>query len=373
MIRKKSLPFIPLAIPDLRGNPISMVSKTIRDNWISSAGPAVDEFESLISKEVNSKFALATITGSAALHLALKIFDIGRGNRVLVPDLTFAATINAVIVSGAVPILVDVDRETWTLDIEATKKAILKFKPKAIIVVHTLGHPAQMDELKKVASENNIILIEDAAGALGAKYKDKAVGSLSDAGIFSFNGNKVFTTGAGGAVVLNKKELYKKGKTLYTQARKKDLYDYSDVGYNYRMPNLNASLGVSQIPFLKKLIEKKRIIADKYDSSFSAVKHFDVMPRKKWAQSSCWLYSLQFKSVKKAKSFTEYLLSNNIGARLFWNALSNQKPYKKYKSVLYGVASGLSNKIVSIPCSTSLKNDEQNKVINTVESWSRNE
>ena len=148
MIRKKSLPFIPLAIPDLRGNPISMVSKTIRDNWISSAGPAVDEFESLISKEVNSKYALATITGSAALHLALKIFDIGRGNRVLVPDLTFAATINAVIVSGADPILLDVDRETWTLDIEATKSNF-ENKPKAIIVVHTLGHPAQMDELNK--------------------------------------------------------------------------------------------------------------------------------------------------------------------------------------------------------------------------------
>ena len=201
MTKKKNIPFIPLAIPDLRGKPISMVSKAIKDNWISSAGPAVDEFEKLIAKEVNSKFALATITGSAALHLALKVFGLGKGDRVLVPDFTFAATINSVIVSGAEPILVDVDRETWTLDIESTKKAVLKFKPKAIIVVHTLGHPAHMDELKKITSENNILLIEDAAGALGAKYKDRAVGSLSDAGIFSFNGNKVFSTGAGGALI----------------------------------------------------------------------------------------------------------------------------------------------------------------------------
>tara|TARA_B100001248_G_C27392502_1_gene463292 strand:+ start:271 stop:1395 length:1125 start_codon:yes stop_codon:yes gene_type:complete len=371
MIRKKILPFIPLAVPDLRGKHINMLSNAIKDNMISSAGPAVEKFESLIAKELNSKFALATITGSAALHLALKIFDIGRGHKVLVPDFTFAATINSVIVSGAEPILVDVNRETWTLDVDLTEKAVKKFKPRAIIVVHTLGHPAQMDELNKIALENNIILIEDAAGAIGAKYKNKLVGSLSDAGIFSFNGNKVFTTGAGGAVVLNKKGLYKKGKTLYTQARKRGLYDYSDVGYNYKMPSLTASLGISQIPFLKKLIKKKRIIADKYDSHFSAIKQFNTMPRKKWAQSSCWLYSLQFKSTSNAKAFTEYLLSKKVGAKLFWNALSKQKPYKKYKSILCGTASALSNKIVSIPCSTSLNDDEQNKVINVVESWSQ--
>ena len=242
MKRQKSLKFIPLAVPDLRGNPKQKVLKTIENNWISTAGKEVDEFERLIAKEVGSKYALATITGSAALHLALKVFGIGKGDRVLIPDLTFAATINSVIISGAEPIIVDININTWTLDLECTEKAILRYKPKAIIVVHTLGHPAHMEEFKEITSKNKIILIEDAAGALGANYKGKNVGTLSDAGIFSFNGNKVISTGSGGALVLNKKT-FKKGKILYTQARVKQLYNYSDVGYNYRMSNLNAALG----------------------------------------------------------------------------------------------------------------------------------
>lgn len=367
----KDKQLIPLAIPDLRGNPSSNLRKAIKSNWISSAGPAVNEFESLICKEVRGKYVLATITGSAALHLALKIFGIGKGHRVLVPDLTFAATINSIIISGAEPILVDVDKETWTLDIQLTKKAILKYKPQAIIVVHTLGHPAKMDELKEISSENKIVLIEDAAGALGAKYKNKKVGALSDAGIFSFNGNKVLSTGSGGALILNKKSLFEKGKILYNQGRIKKLYNYSDVGYNYRMSNINASLGVSQIPYLNSFVKKKINIAKKYDKNFINIESFKLMPRKEWATSSCWLYSLLFKSRKSALSFNKYLSKKMISSRFFWNALSLQKPYKNYKSILNGTAFGLSNKIISIPCSTSLTKYQQDRVIVSIKKWSK--
>ncbi len=373
MKKNKNLKFIPLAVPDLRGSPIKKVSKAVKENWISSAGKEVDEFERLIAKEVDSNYALATITGSAALHLALKVFGIGKGKRVLIPDLTFAATINSVIISGAEPILVDINKNTWTLDLECTQKAILRYKPSAIIVVHTLGHPAQMDELKEIASKNKVILIEDAAGSLGAKYKGKKVGALSDAGIFSFNGNKVLSTGSGGALVFNKKKYYNKGRVLYTQARIKNLYNYSDVGYNYRMSNLNASLGVSQLPFLEQLVKKKIIIANRYDKAFKDIKNFVIMPRESWCISSCWLYSVQFKTKRKASSFANYLSKNMIGARMFWNALSLQKPYKHFKSVLNGTASYLSYKVVSIPCSTSLKINEQERVISLVKKWCKDE
>lgn len=365
----KNISFIPLSVPDFRGNSAAMVTKSIRENWVSSAGPKVDEFESLLAKEVKSKFVLATITGSTALHLALSVLGVGRGHKVLVPDFTFAATINSVIISGAEPILVDIDRDTWTLDLESTKTAILKFKPKAIIVVHTLGHPAKMDELKNLALENKIYLIEDAAGALGAEYKGRKVGTLADAGIYSFNGNKIFSTGSGGALVLKKQQFYKKAKSLYIQAKIRDQYNYSDVGFNYRMSNLNASLGVSQIPYLKKLILKKIEIAKKYDAAFNENQYFRLMPRKKWAKSSCWLYSLEFRSDYKAKNFFEYLLKNKISAKPFWKALSKQKPYKHYKKILNGNAAFLSNKIISIPCSTSLNKIQQNRVINTVNNW----
>ena len=248
MISKpKVFNYIPLSIPDIRGNASEVVGNVIKDNWVSSAAPGVDVFEKQIAKLALSKFALATINGSAALHLALVTLGIGKGSKVIVPDLTFAATVNAVILAGATPIFVDVNNYSWTLDINLTKEAIRLHKPDAIVVVHTLGHPAEMDELKNICSINKMLLIEDAAGAIGSRYKGKPLGSLGDAGVYSFNGNKILTTGGGGALLLQSKKYEKKAKILYKQARVANEYSYNYIGFKKRQ---------SSPKFLWKSLEK---------------------------------------------------------------------------------------------------------------------
>ena len=360
---------IPLCVPDIRGNGLGMVSNAINDNWVSSAAPGVDVFENEIARTVSSKFALATINGSAALHLALVTLGIGKGSKVLVPDFTFVATINAVIMSGAIPILVDVNNYSWTLDLNLTEKAIKLHKPDAVIVVHTLGHSAEMDELKNMCATKHIFLIEDAAASIGSNYKGKSLGTIGDAGIYSFNGNKTLTTGGGGALLLQSKKYAKKAKLLYKQARDSNEYTYSKVGFNYRMPNLNAALGISQLNHLTNFINAKRNIAAIYDNAIKSLKNIRPMPRLEWGDSSCWLYSIKTLNKQTSLSLIDFLKTKNIEAKLFWNALSIQTPYKEFLNVLQGNSVELSGSIVSIPSSTSLKKLEQQRVIQALTEW----
>ena len=370
MISKpKVFNYIPLSIPDIRGNASEVVGNVIKDNWVSSAAPGVDVFEKQIAKLASSKFALATINGSAALHLALVTLGIGKGSKVIVPDLTFAATVNAVILAGATPIFVDVNNYSWTLDINLTKEAIRLHKPDAIVVVHTLGHPAEMDELKNICSINKMLLIEDAAGAIGSRYKGKPLGSLGDAGVYSFNGNKILTTGGGGALLLQSKKYEKKAKILYKQARVANEYSYNYIGFNYRMPNINAALGLSQLEYLPDLIKSKQHIANIYDDSLKGLKNIISMPRLDWGESSCWLYSLKTANKKSSLSLIKFLKNRNIESKLFWNALSVQRPYKSFYNVLQGNSIKFSGTIVSIPCSSSLKKKDQLTVIEALIEW----
>ena len=361
--------FIPLAIPDLRGDISGPILKVIKENWLSTAGKEINELESQIANISNSKYALATITGSSALHLALKTLGIGKKHKVLIPDLTFAATINAVILSGATPIIVDVNDHNWTIDLKLTEQAMNLHKPDALIVVHTLGNPAEISQLKDLCKKYEVLFIEDAAGAIGATYKNKPVGSFGNAGIYSFNGNKIITTGAGGALLLNSNKLYLKAKLLYSQARVGKEYNYEDVGYNYRMPNINAVLGLSQINYLSDFIKDKRKIASIYDEAFFKRKDIIPMPRLKEGKSSCWLYSIRTASKKDSLSLINYLYENNIESRLFWNALSAQRPYKSYDKYLNGISYKLTGTIVSIPCSTSLNINNQERVIDLIMKW----
>jgi perosamine synthetase len=361
--------FIPLSIPDLRGNVKKHVMSAIEENWISSAAPGVKKFEDEIAKIASSKFAIATITGSAALHLALKTLNLGLGDKVIIPDFTFAASINAVELSGATPIIVDVSREDWTLDTNLLEQVILQESPAAIIVVHTLGHPAKMNEILKLKRKYKIKIIEDAAGAMGAEYKKKKVGCLGDAGIFSFNGNKVLTTGSGGALLLNSKKLYTRANLLAKQGKNSLEYKYKYSGFNYKMSNLNASLGYPQIKLFKILLKKKIAIAKFYDLAFKTNSRFSLMPRNNKVKSSCWLYSLKMNSKKDAKSLIRFLKKRKIESRLFWENLSSQKPYRNYLLISKKVSNDLSKKIVSLPCSTNLTKEDQKTVIQETLTW----
>ena len=361
--------FIPLSVPDIRGNVKKYIFEAIEENWVSSAAPGVKIFEKEIAKIACSKFAIATITGSAALHLALKTLKLGPGSKVVVPDFTFAATINAVELSGATPILVDINKEDWTLDTKLLEKVILRKKPDAVIVVHTLGHPANMNDFLKLKKKYNIKIIEDAAGAMGAEFENKKVGCIGDAGIFSFNGNKVLTTGSGGALVLNSKILFTRASLLAKQGKEGLEYKYKYSGFNYKMSNLNASLGYSQIKLFKKLLKKKIDIAKMYDKAFKLTADFSPMPRSEKVKSSCWLYSLKMSSKNDARSLIKFLKNKNIESRLFWENLSSQKPYKNYLSITNKVATSLSGTIVTLPCSTSLTKHDQQAVIEETLNW----
>lgn len=363
--------FIPLAIPHIQGDAVNRVKKVIEDNWVSSVAPGVLEFENSIANFVSSKFALATITGSAALHLALAALGIGKGSKVLVPDLTFVATINSVLAVGAIPILVDINNYSWTIDINLTKEAIKIHKPDAMIVVHTLGHPAEIDEITNICSENNILLIEDAAAQVGAKYKEKNIGTFGDAGIYSFNGNKLFTTGAGGALLIQNENYKNKAELLYKQGRiNSKEYIYSDVGFNYRMCNINAAFGLSQLEYIDKLINLKLHLSKVYDEAFKGIERFSLMPRLEWSKGSyVWLYSLKTKNKNESLSLINFLQECNIEGKLFWNGLSTQEPYKKFERVLNGTSELLSGSIVSLPCSTSITELEQERVIESVKRW----
>jgi dTDP-4-amino-4,6-dideoxygalactose transaminase len=363
---------IPLSVPDLRGREAEYVAECVRANWVSSAGPAVGEFETRIAALCGRRHAVATTNGTVALHLALILAGVRPGDYVLLPDWTFAATANAVYHAGATPVLADITAESWTLDPELVADTLAGFSEgriAAVIAVHALGHPAHMDPLADACRRFGVPLIEDAAGAIGARYGGRAAGSLGDASMLSFNGNKVVTTGGGGMVLTDHPEWAERARSLSTQARNGDRYRYTEVGFNYRMPNVNAVLGIAQIERLPAMLEAKRRIAAAYDRALAGRPDLRPMPRCPWANSNHWLYSVRCGSPADAVSLTEHLRHAGVEARVFWEALSEQPPYGSAPRRLTGVAAGISGRVVSLPSSSSLSESEQAQVVDAVAGW----
>jgi len=360
---------IPLAVPDLRGNEAAYLQRCIADGWVSSAGPYVTEFEKAIAALVGVGHGVAIVNGTAALHLALVAAGVAKGDRVIVPDWTFAATANAVLMAGAAPVFVDVQEASWALDAKLLERAIGQHRPAAIIAVHVLGHPADMDPIMAVARARGVPVIEDAAGAIGAFYKGRPVGSLGDAATFSFNGNKTVTTGGGGAIVTGREDWAKHARALSTQARPGTAYRYEEAGFNYRLPNVNAALGLAQLERLDAMLAAKRAIAARYDAALAGRADLSPMPRAAWAKSGCWLYSVRCATREGAASLVAHLDAASITARTFWEALSPQAPYRAYPVVRSGVADALSGKVVSLPCSSNLTDAEQARVIDALAAW----
>lgn len=358
---------IPLAIPDLRGREAAYLARCVEDNWVSSAGPQVAAFEAAVADVAGTRHAVATVNGTAALHLALLAAGVGPGDRVLVPDWTFAATANAVLHAGATPVFLDITEESWSLDPALVAEAIETYQPRAVIAVHVLGHAADMDAIQTAAGA--VPVIEDAAGAIGAQYKKRTVGSLGDAAIFSFNGNKTVTAGGGGAIVTDREEWADRARSLSTQARAGAGYRYAEAGYNYRMPNINAALGLAQLERLDEMLAAKRAIAERYDAAFAARDDLSPMPRCDWGRSACWLYSLRCADMDSASGLVTHLNQAGIEARSFWEALSDQVPYAKFPSIRTGVAALLSGTVVSLPCSSLLSEADQARVIAALADW----
>ena len=283
---------LPVAEPSLGEKELLYVTECILTGWVSSAGKFVTRFEEMFAEFCSTCYAVATSKGTTALHLALLSLGIGPGDEVIVPTLTFIATANAVTYTGARPVFVDSELETWNIDPKLIEPAITP-RTKAIIVVHLYGHPADMDPIMEIAACHNLAVIEDAAEAHGACYKGRRVGGIGDIGTFSFYGNKIITTGEGGMLVTNRADLAEQVRMLRDHGMSPERrYWHPVLGYNYRMTNLQAALGVAQMERIEAILATKRLIAQTYTDALCNVCGLTLPPKAAWAESVCWLYSV---------------------------------------------------------------------------------
>ncbi len=362
---------IPLATPDLRGREAEYLLQCIRDNWVSSAGPFVTELERRMATLAQADHAVATVNGTAAIHLALIAAGVAPGGVVILPDWTFAATANGICHAGAQPWFFDVTAESWSLDPTLVSEALAKpdHGVSAVIAVDALGHPADMDPLRDACRKANIPLIEDAAAAIGAHYKGQPCGGLATFGTFSFNGNKTVTAGGGGMIVTNDAQAAKRMRALSAQARAGAEYIHEEIGWNYRMTNLNAAVALAQLERLDEMVATKKQIAARYDLVLAGRNDLVPMPRRPWAESSCWHYGVLAASEHDARALVAHLAARAIEARIFWRSLGMQKPWRNARRTLTGVSQRLSGRVVVLPCSTHIREDELDRVVAALETF----
>jgi perosamine synthetase len=357
---------IPIASPLLMGNELAYVTDCIKTGWVSSQGTFVGKFETMFRDYCEMPYALAVSNGTVALHLALVALDIGEGDEVIVPDLTFAASINAIIYTGATPVIADIDPVTWTLD-PASVERMISPQTKAIMPVHLYGHPCHMDELLALATKHNLYVVEDCAEALGSKYNGQPVGTFSDAATFSFFGNKTITTGEGGMIIFKDEKIYKRAQMLRDHGMSKEKrYWHLEVGFNYRLTNLQAALGVAQMERVTEFVEAKRKIADTYNSVVNLQPEFTAPPSEKWAYSSYWLYTFIVKpdSGLMRDRLIDKLLKKGIETRPIFYPLHVMPPYIGYrKDGDMLVSTYVSRNGISLPSSVSISEEELFQVV----------
>lgn len=353
--------FIPVFEPSITQKEIDYVLDAIKSGWVSSLGRYIYEFENRFAQYIGVKYALTTANGTTALHLGLVSLGIKEGDEVIVPDLTFVATGNAVTYTGAKPVFADIDPEIWCIDPDDIKKKISK-KTKAIIPVHLYGHPADMDEIIKIAKEHSLYVIEDAAEAHGAEYKDKKVGSIGDIGVFSFYGNKIITTGEGGMLTTNNEKLYEKARYLRDHAMSKQKkYWHTEIGYNYRMTNIQAALGLAQLERINELINKKRQIFQWYKESLYEIDGIMLNPEKKWGKNVYWMVCLVLEKdfgITRDEIMIK-LKEKCIDTRPFFYPISEMPMYGG--KALNPIAKKISERGINLPSGVNLKKEDVNQ------------
>jgi aminotransferase in exopolysaccharide biosynthesis len=368
---------IGLSEPFLGGNERRYMGECIDTNFVSSVGPFVERFEREFATYVGAKYAVACASGTAALHVAFRLIDLQPGDEVLVPSLTFVASVNPITYERGTPVLVDSELESWNMNpalvvdyIESAARAGRKL-PKAVEVVHLLGHPAKLEAIVDICAKHNIVVIEDAAEALGANYQagrydGRHVGTIGKIGCFSFNGNKIITTGGGGMLTTDDPELARRAKHLTTQARLPGpAYRHDEIGYNYRLTNVAAALGVAQLEQLPQFIKKKLAIAARYDAAFKGREGFVLPPRASWAVPTCWLYSLRVAHGRD--ELMHKLAASQIEARPIWTPVHTMPMYARAPRVGGERAEQLAAEGLSIPCSVGLTDEQQDRVISLLQ------
>lgn len=350
------------------------IKEAFDTNWIAPLGKNVDEFEKELARKVGSKAAAALSSGTAAIHMALKAADVGEGDIVFCPTLTFAATANPIIYQNAIPVFIDSDYETWNMCPDALEEAFERYpNVKAVIVVHLYGLAADMDRIMEICRRHNVPVIEDAAESLGTYYKGKHTGTIGDYGIFSFNGNKIITTSGGGMLVSDNVERIEKVRFWATQSRDKARhYQHSELGYNYRMSNIVAGIGRGQLKVLDQRVEKKRYIFEFYKRELSDLDGIQFMPSNDWNEPNYWLSTMILTGKVRPIEVIDALENENIESRPVWKPMHMQPVFEKYDYVGTDVAEKLFENGVCLPSDTKMTDEELKRVCRIIkELWSK--
>lgn len=365
-----------LAVPNIGPTEIASVLDAVTSGWVSTVGPAVTKFEQRMAEVSGVEKSAAVASGTTALHMALIVLGVQRDDLVIMPSYSFIASANAVSHAGAQPYFVDICAKSWTLDPDAVRAAIkTNFhhdaqgqlvltatgqRLAAIMPVYTNGMPADMDAIRAVAQEYGLPVLADAAASIGALYKGRPIGQVADLTALSFNGNKTLTTGGGGAVIGPDATLVLRAKHISSTARVGIDYDHDEVGYNGRMTNLEAALGVAQIERLPEFITAKRRIADYYQSRLTKLAGVALFPRPDWADRSIWFSGI-YLGPDAAMDVSALILALNadgIGVRKFWKPLHQQTPYLAAPRAPLPVTEALWPHVLPLPCSTNLSDDD---------------
>lgn len=376
---------IPLCVPEIRGNEWKYVKECLDTKWVSSAGPFVERFEKTVASYVGARHAVATSSGTAALHIALLVAGVKPDDEVLVSDLSFIAPANAIRYTGAWPVLIDAEPAYWQMDptkvLDFLERScqlvrgqlvnrVTSRRVKAIMPVHILGHPVDLDPILELAGKYGLAVVEDATESLGAEYKGRKVGNLAHIGCFSFNGNKIITTGGGGMIVTNDLEWATRAKYLTTQAKDDPIeYVHNEIGFNYRLTNVQAAMGCAQMEQLHDFVEVKRRTAEAYARGFAQLPGVKMMIEAPWARSVFWLNTVLIDEAKygeDSRTLMKRLASRGIQARPLWEPLHRSLAHLTAQTVGKQVADELNRRALSLPSSVGLSGKEVDEVVAAV-------
>ena len=368
-----------LASPHMGGEELKYINEAFDTNWVAPLGPNVTGFENEMCEYTGAKTATATVSGTSAIHLALKCLGVGQGDVVFCSTLTFSATANPIIYQGAEPVFIDSNYETWNMCPIALQKAFDDAEknnkiPKAVVVVNLYGQSADYDALKAICDKYNVPIIEDAAESLGATYKGKQTGTIGEIGIYSFNGNKIITTSGGGMMVSNNEEYTKKALFWATQSRENERhYEHKELGYNYRMSNVVAGIGRGQLEVLDERIAQKKAIFDYYTEAFKNIWDIEMMPICEYNEPNYWLSCITLKeeSIIKPIDIMVALENENIESRPVWKPMHLQPFFKDYEffSAKEGmsVSEDLFNRGVCLPSDTKMTEKDMQRIVSIIE------
>ena len=366
---------IPVCEPTLKGNERKYVLECLETNWISSKGKYIDLFETEFSSYCNRRFGVACSSGTAALHLALAALGIGPGDEVIVPTFTMIATCNAVLYCGATPVLVDAGEEDWCIDVGRIEEKTTG-RTRAIIPVHIYGHPCDMDPILDLAEKYGLSVVEDAAEAIGAEYKGRRIGSLSDAACFSFYANKTVTTGEGGMVVTDSEEVAARLRKLRDQAFSARRFLHDEMGFNYRMTNIQAAIGAAQMEYIDELVDARIGNAGLYDMMLGEVEGVGLPPRKESVRNVHWMYGILIEDefgISRSEVMA-CLGDRGIGTRSFFHGMHRQPAYGNLENRVpdwrseFPVSDELTRKGMYLPSGGSLSESERDRVVDCIKS-----